>query len=178
MVLLVKRVHVDSLFNCELIIGESRLVHQQQHVALTLDQTLRSVFFSLRRQTLCFSVVPVWVCHGVGLYGSLQRRAGVLGRLLSLRGARVQQRGRFVGVEGPAVVLGPRWTCWSVVRHPPEVLDRAFSSLVVVGTEIIRTSSFGVRMPVIVGSMAPVVPVVAVLVIRPFSRGVVVAVTA
>lgn len=41
-VLLVKRVHVDSLSNCELMIGESRLV-RQQHVALTLDETPRSV---------------------------------------------------------------------------------------------------------------------------------------
>ena len=43
MVLLVKRVHVDSLSNCELMTGESRLVHQQQYVALTLDKTPRSV---------------------------------------------------------------------------------------------------------------------------------------
>jgi len=42
LVLLEKRVHVDSLSNCELMIGESRLVHQQ-HVALTLDKTPRSV---------------------------------------------------------------------------------------------------------------------------------------
>lgn len=67
--------------------------------------------------------------------------------LLSLRGARVQQRRRFVGVEGPAVVLLPRLTRWPVIRHPPEVLERAVSSLVVVGTEFIRTSSLGVLMP-------------------------------
>jgi len=42
LVLLEKKVHVDSLSNCELMIGESRLVHQQ-HVALTLDKTPRSV---------------------------------------------------------------------------------------------------------------------------------------
>lgn len=42
MVLLVKRVHVDSLSNCELIIGDARFVHQQ-HVALILDKTPRSV---------------------------------------------------------------------------------------------------------------------------------------
>lgn len=42
MVLLVKRVHVDSLSNCELIIGEARFVHQQ-HVALILEKTPRLV---------------------------------------------------------------------------------------------------------------------------------------
>lgn len=99
------------------------------------------------RQTLCFPVVPVWVCRGIRLYRSLERWAGVLGRLLSLRGARVQQWRGFVRVEGPAVVLRPGGTCWPVLRHPPEVLKRAFSSLVVVGTEFVRTSSFGVWMP-------------------------------
>lgn len=97
---------------------------------------------------LCFPVVPARICRGVRLYGPLGWRAGVLWRFLSLRGARVQQRKRFVGVEGPAVVLRPRWArCWPVLRHPPEVLERAFPSLVVVGTEFITTSSFGVRMP-------------------------------
>ena len=42
-VLLVKKVQVDSLSNCELMIGESTFVHQQ-HVALTLDKIHRSVF--------------------------------------------------------------------------------------------------------------------------------------
>lgn len=65
-----------------------------------------------------------------------------------------------------------------MLRHPPEVLERAFSSLVVIGTEFIGTSSLRVWMPVIIGSVAPVVPVVAVLLIRPFARGAVVAVTA
>lgn len=37
LVLLVKRVHVDSLSNCELMIGKSRLFFQQQYVASALD---------------------------------------------------------------------------------------------------------------------------------------------
>lgn len=140
---------------------------------------------------LCFPVVPVWVWHGVGLCGAAGGRAGLLGRLLGLWGARVQHGRRFVGVEGPTVVFGPRGACWSVIRHPPEVLQRTVSSaLVVVGAEVIRTPSFGVRMPVIVGSVAPVVPVVSVvpvipvvpvvvvLVVVPFPRGVIVAVAA
>lgn len=144
--MLVKRVHVDSLSNCELMIGESRRVHQQ-HVALTLDITSVSLPLSTGL-LLCFPVVPIRICRGVRLYRPLRWRAGVLGRLLSLRGARVQQRRRFVRVEGPVIVLWPRWTRWPVLRHPPEVLKRAVSSLVVVGTEFIRTSSFdGVWMP-------------------------------
>lgn len=50
-------------------------------------------------------------------------------------------------MEGPAVVLGPGWTCWPVIRHPPEVLKGTVSSLVVVGMELITASSFGVWMP-------------------------------
>lgn len=65
-----------------------------------------------------------------------------------------------------------------MVRHPPEILKRTVSSLVVVRAEVIRTSSFGVWMPVIVGSVTPVVPVVAVLLVWSFSRRGVVAVTA
>lgn len=38
LVLLVKRVHVDSLSNCELMIGKSRLFLQQQYVASALDK--------------------------------------------------------------------------------------------------------------------------------------------
>ena len=50
-------------------------------------------------------------------------------------------------MEGSAVVLWPGWTRWPVVRQPPELLMGGFTSLVVVGTELVRTSSFGVRMP-------------------------------
>lgn len=170
-------------------------------------------FLSQHWQSLCFPV-PVRVCRGVQIYRSLKWRAGVLGRLLSLRWARVQQWRRFVRVEGSAVVLRSSWTCWPVLWHSPEVLKRSFSSLVVIRTEFIRTSSFGVRMPemsfkasfyytkgmtssfsfylkikyqnmsqglsnspVVIGPVTPVVPVVAVLLIRPFSRGGVVAIT-
>lgn len=97
--------------------------------------------------TLCFPVVPVRICNSVGFYGPLGWRAGVLGGLLGLRRARVQQRRWFVRMEGPAVVVWPRWTCWPVLWHPPEVLRRAFSSLMVVGMEVITTSPFGVWMP-------------------------------
>lgn len=93
---------------------------------------------------LCFPVDPVRVCRGVGLDGPLQRRAGVLGRLLVEGGARVQKGRGFVGVEGPAVVFGSWRTRGPVVRHPPEVLEGAFRSLVVVGAEFVRTPSFGV----------------------------------
>ena len=116
-------------------------------VASTLD---RNTQISFSATLLCFPVVPVRICcrcRCVGLCGPLLWRARVLRRLLSLRGARVQQRRGFVGVEGPAVVLRPRGTWRPVLWHPPEVLQRAFSSLVVAGTEIIRTSSLGVRMP-------------------------------
>lgn len=118
------------------------------YVALTLDTNTQISFSAI---LLCFPVVPVWICcTSVRLYGPLLWRAWVLGRLLSLRRARVQQRRRFVRVEGPVVVLRPRGTWRPVLWHPPEVLKGAVSSLVVVGTEFIRTSSFGVRMPEII----------------------------
>lgn len=101
-------------------------------------------FFSLLWAELCFPVVPVRISHGIQLSGPIQWRPGVLGRLLSLRGARVQKWRWFFRVEGPAIMIWPRWTCWSVVWHPPEILKRTVSSLVVVGTEVVRTSSFGV----------------------------------
>lgn len=43
LVLLVKRVHFDSLPSCQLMVAKSRQVRQQQYVALTLDKTPRSV---------------------------------------------------------------------------------------------------------------------------------------
>lgn len=82
-------------------------------------------------------------------------------------------------MKGSVVVLGPRWSpAWPVVRHPPEVLGRSVSALVVAGMEVVDTPSFGFRMPVIIGPMSPVVAVIAVLVVRSFPRGAVVAVAA
>lgn len=96
---------------------------------------------------LCFPAVPVWIRHKAGIHGAFQRGAGVLRRLLSLRGAGVHQREGFVWVEGPVVMLRPRRTLCSVIRHPPEVLRRAVPALVVTGVELIGTSPFGVRVP-------------------------------
>lgn len=98
-------------------------------------------------EALCFPAVPVWIRHKAGVHGAFQRGAGVLRRLLSLRGAGVHQRERFVWVEGPVVMLRPRWTLCSVIRHPPEVLRRAVPALVVTGVELIGASPFVVRVP-------------------------------
>lgn len=108
-------------------------------------------WISRRVGASCLPAVPAGVGTGGGgggggLGGPLQRGAGVLGRLLSLRGARIQQGWEFLGVEGPGVVLGPgRPPTGPVVRHPPEVLGRSVSALVVAGVEVIATSSLGVR---------------------------------
>ena len=48
-------------------------------------------------------------------------------------------------MEGSAVVILPRRTRGPVLRHPPEVLRRNLSSLVVVGTEFFSASPLGVR---------------------------------
>lgn len=111
--------------------------HQGQTcLSLNLDP---DQFLSQSQRALCFPVVPVWVHRYARLHGTLQWRAGVRRRLLSLRGAGVQQWRGFVRVEGSAVVIRPGWTCW-----PPEVLRRA---LVVRGVEIFRASSLYIRMP-------------------------------
>lgn len=175
LVLLVKRVRLIPFPTVSLSLASPDL-SLQQRAALTPDNANRAASEAARR-TLCLPVVPVGVCACVGVGRSLQWGARVLGRLLSLGGARVQEGRGFVGVEGPVVV----WAGGAglpVLRHPPEVLEGAVTPLVVVGTEVIRASSFGVWMSVVIGSVAPVVPVVAVLLVRPFSRRVIVAVTA
>lgn len=125
-----------SLSNCELMIGGSRLVHQQ-HIC-DPGQNTQICPRSALVHFLCFPVVPGRVCRFIGLCRPLRGRAQVLRRLLHLWGARVQWG--FVRVS--AVVLGAGRTC-----RPPEVLERTLPALVVVRTEFIRTSSFGIWMP-------------------------------
>lgn len=99
------------------------------------------------RAGLCLPAVPVGICRGVGLHWTLQRGAGVLGRLLGLRRARVQQWCRFIGVEGPAVrVRAGGASSWPMLWNPPEVLQWSVSPRMVVGIKLVP-SSFAVRVP-------------------------------
>lgn len=96
---------------------------------------------------LCLPVVPAGICGGVGLRWTLQGGAGVLGRLLGRRRARVQQWCRFIRVEGPAVrVRAGGASSWPMLWNPPEVLQWSFPPRMVVGIKVVP-SSFVVRMP-------------------------------
>lgn len=72
--LLVNGVHVDSLFNCELIIGESRFVQlrRRRHAASTLDKTLGPV--SARHSFYVFLLFQF--ASGMAALGSAGRSCG------------------------------------------------------------------------------------------------------
>lgn len=70
-VLLVKRVRVDSLSNCELMIGKSKLVHQQHVCGFDPGQNTQISFLASTGIFLCFPVVPVRICRSIRFNGTL-----------------------------------------------------------------------------------------------------------
>lgn len=76
LVLLVKRVHVDSLSNCELMIGKSRLFLQQQYVASALDQKQKQPDQSLSQHTGRLYVFLLFQFGSATALGSTGRSGG------------------------------------------------------------------------------------------------------